>query len=200
MLCEGTRCVWPRSATSRSQTHRGFTERQVERVVKIFNEDGRAFIRSSAEQLLKTDTHVEIFSQVSRLKRPASNVKPIATLTSPKTFNHYILNLPASAITFLPSFIGLYAGHQELFTPITDAKLPIIHVHCFSTKSDDNKEEEMKICKGISEQIGYAMKPGNIETEGEVEVWDVRDVAPLKRMFCASFRLPGEVAFRSDGE
>lgn len=133
---------------------------------------------------------------MSRSKQPASAVKPIATLTSPKTFDHYILNLPASAITFLPSFIGLYAGREDLFAPNTDAKLPIIHVHCFSTKSDDNKGEEIKICEAISEQIRYEMKPGVIETEGGVEVWDVRDVAPLKRMFCASFRLPGEVAFR----
>lgn len=73
----------------------------------------------------------------------------------------------------------------------------MIHVYCFSTKSDDNKEEEIKICKEIGEKLGYEMKPGNdVETEGEVQVWDVRDVAPLKRMFCASFRLPGEVAFR----
>ena len=80
--------------------------------------------------------------------------------------------------------------------PHSDAKLPMIHVHCFSTKSDDNKEEEMKICKQISEQIGDEMRPGDVETEGEVQVWDVRDVAPTKRMFCASFRLPGKVAFR----
>lgn len=169
---------------------------KVHRFVKVFNEDGRTFIRSSAERLLKTDTHVKIHKGVSRLKQPASTVKPIATLTSPKTFNHYILNLPASAITFLPSFIGLYVGREEFFTPNTDAKLPFIHVHCFSTKSDGNKEEETKICKEVSEQIGYEMKPGSIETEGEVQVWDVRDVAPTKRMFCASFRLPGEVAFK----
>ena len=147
--------------------------------------------------MLETDTYVRISRQESRLKRLASDVKPVATLTSPKTFNHYILNLPASAITFLPSFIGLYADRERLFWPNTNTKLPIIHVYCFSTKSDDNKEEEIKICKEISEQLGYEMKPGDdVETEGEVQVWDVRDVAPLKRMFCASFRLPGEVAFR----
>ena len=73
----------------------------------------------------------------------------------------------------------------------------MIHVYCFSTKSDDNKEAEIKICKAISEQLRYEMKPGSIETEGEVQIWDVRDVAPLKRMFCASFRLPGEVAYRT---
>ena len=134
------------------------------------------------------------------MKQPASTVKPTATLVSPKVFNHYILNLPASAITFLPAFIGLYAGREDLFRPSTDAKLPTIHVHCFSTKSDDNKAEEIKICQQVSEQLGYEMRPGDIETEGAVQVWDVRDVAPLKRMFCASFRLPGEVAFRVAGK
>ena len=73
-------------------------------------------------------------------------------------------------------------------------------MHCFSTKSDDNKEEGVKICREISEQIKYEMRPGDVETEGGVQVWDVRDVAPLKRMFCASFRLPGVVAFSVVGD
>lgn len=73
----------------------------------------------------------------------------------------------------------------------------MVHVYCFNTKSDDNKEEEVKICQEISEQIGYEMKPGNPENAREVEIWDVRDVAPLKRMFCATFRLPMEVAFKT---
>jgi tRNA (guanine37-N1)-methyltransferase len=68
-------------------------------------------------------------------------------------------------------------------------------VYCFSTKSDDNVEEGKKICEEITQQLGFEMKPGKIE-DGGVEVHDVRDVAPKKRMFCASFRLPTEVAFR----
>lgn len=69
----------------------------------------------------------------------------------------------------------------------------MVHVYCFSTKSDDKKIEEEKICREISGQLGYGVdKVG----DAEMEVWDVRDVAPQKRMFCASFRLPEEVAFR----
>lgn len=102
------------------------------------------------------------------------------------------MNLPASALTFLPDFIGLYRGQEPLFVPYATAKLPMIHVYCFSTKSDDNKAEEIKICKEISEQLKHEVKPG----DPEVTIWDVRDVAPQKRMFCASFRLPKEVAFR----
>lgn len=72
----------------------------------------------------------------------------------------------------------------------------MIHVYCFSTKSDENKAEEAKICREVSAQLGY--KIGNVGEE-DVEIWDVRDVAPQKRMFCASFRLPREVAFREIG-
>ena len=68
----------------------------------------------------------------------------------------------------------------------------MIHVYCFSTKSDDNKEEKAKICQEVSTQLGYEIGP----EDKEVSIWDVRDVAPQKRMFCATFRLPADVAFR----
>ena len=110
----------------------------------------------------------------------------------PKTFGHYVMNLPATAITFLDAFIGLYHGQEELFAPYTSTKLPMIHVHCFSSKSDDNVRERLEICDNISSQIGFTIRPNG----EDVTIWDVRDVAPQKRMFCASFRLPAEVAFR----
>lgn len=102
------------------------------------------------------------------------------------------MNLPATAIDFLGSFNGLYHGREDLFEPHTGSKLPMIHVHCFSTKSDDNVREGIEICQRISEKLGYEVKPG----DEELVIYDVREVAPKKRMFCASFRLPAEVAFR----
>jgi tRNA (guanine37-N1)-methyltransferase len=102
------------------------------------------------------------------------------------------MNLPASAIDFLGSFNGVYHSHEELFEPHTRQKLPMVHVHCFSTKSEDNVKEGIEICERISEKLGYVVKPG----DEELVIHEVRDVAPKKRMFCASFRLPKEVAFR----
>jgi tRNA (guanine37-N1)-methyltransferase len=75
--------------------------------------------------------------------------------------------------------------------------LPIVHCYCFGPKNDLNDDPESKvakqiICKELSEKIGFEITP---ETK-DVEIFDVRDVAPKKRQYCASFRLPAEVAFR----
>lgn len=171
---------------------------KVNQFVRPSCEDGHSFIRSSSSQLLNSKRQITSRPKVSRTARTTENQKafrqvPGETLKEPNIFSHYILNLPASALTFLPSFIGLYNGHDRLFYPHVAVKLPMIHVYCFSTKSDDNKAEEAKICGEISRQLGHEFKGTG---DAEMEIWDVRDVAPQKRMFCASFRLPAEVAFR----
>ncbi|KAL8759460.1 MAG: hypothetical protein Q9199_000765 [Rusavskia elegans] len=171
---------------------------KVNQFVRASCEDGHSFIRSSSYRLLESKRQITLRPKVSRTARTTENQKPFhqfpsETLKEPSVFSHYILNLPASALTFLPNFIGLYNGHDHLFYPHVAAKLPMIHVYCFSTKSDDNKAEEAKICGEIGRQLGYEFEGTG---DAEMEIWDVRDVAPQKRMFCASFRLPAEVAFR----
>lgn len=171
--------------------------------VRPFNTDGLQFIRTATAELLQTEYSVPIFAKkkVSRNDpKPRSPPRPIKTLVQPRLFSHYVMNLPASAITFLPSFIGVYSNVpgvpseeiRKMFAPHTDRKLPLIHVYCFSTKSDDNVAETHEICAEISRQLQYEVKPDT----PELQIHDVRDVAPKKRMFCASFRLPEEVAFR----
>ncbi len=54
-------------------------------------------------------------------------------------------------------------------------------------------KEGIEICQRITEKLGYEVKLG----DKDLVIYEVRDVAPKKRMFCASFRLPREVAFRS---
>lgn len=104
------------------------------------------------------------------------------------------MNLPASAIEFLHHYKGLYAGHEDLFADGKN-KLPLIHVHCFALKSDD-EVPLIDICERITAELGVKMHHGSDpEKEKEVLIHDVRDVAPAKRMFCATFRLPAEVAF-----
>lgn len=177
---------------------------KVDAYVKPFNEDGLDFIKTATASLLTAPEYsVPIFAKKKTSRndpKPHSPPRPIKTLVQPRLFSHYVMNLPASAITFLPSFIGLYtrvpglpaAEIRKMFAPHTEMPLPMIHVYCFSTKSEDNVAETLEICAEISRQLGHEVTP---ETP-ELKIWDVRDVAPKKRMFCASFRLPEEVAFR----
>ncbi|KAL8826697.1 MAG: hypothetical protein Q9191_003644 [Dirinaria sp. TL-2023a] len=163
---------------------------KVSQFVRHFQEDGHSFIRTSAQKLLQTEHEVVIPSKASR-NAPRPPASSATVIKQPKTFSHYVMNLPASALTFLPSFKGLHKGQEHLFAPQTDVELPMVHAHCFSTKSHDNKAEEIKICHEISQQLGHPVRPD----DKDVMVWNVRDVAPQKTMFCASFRLPPEVAF-----
>ncbi|KAL8785444.1 MAG: hypothetical protein Q9213_003374 [Squamulea squamosa] len=187
-----------RSLVANAKRNKDSMAVKVTQLIRASCEDGHSFIRTSSIQLLNSNRQITIHPKVSRTARTTENQKPfhqtpVEVLKEPKTFSHYILNLPASALTFLSNFIGIYGHHEHLLYPHTDVKLPMVHVYCFSTKSDDNKAEEAKICGEISWQLGYKIKvPG----DEEMEIWDVRDVAPQKRMFCASFRLPAEVAFR----
>ncbi|KAE8441541.1 hypothetical protein EG329_004849 [Mollisiaceae sp. DMI_Dod_QoI] len=186
---------------------------KVHHFVRPHCEDGHTFIRSAADNLLAlASTGENTISIPSRVYRSKSRTGPPpqpTVVTIPPTISHFVMNLPATAIDFLGSFNGLYSGHEALFQE-EGYKLPMIHVHCFSTKSDDNIAESHEICQKITEKLGYKVHPRigqgrnvNLEDwqklkldEGEVLVREVRDVAPKKRMFCASFRVPREVAFR----
>ncbi|ELR09146.1 tRNA(m(1)G37)methyltransferase [Pseudogymnoascus destructans] len=187
--------------------------------IRTFNTDGHKFIHQCAQDLLAVskagENKVSVPSKQPRMSR-SQKVRPHpippTVVEIPQTISHFVMNLPATAITFLPAFRGLYAGHESLFAPHTATKLPMVHVHCFSTKSEDNVKEGIEISGIVSEMLGVKMEfEGAVEKvegdprkrkeavgevkEGRVRVHDVRDVAPLKRMFCASFRIPAEVAF-----
>jgi len=166
--------------------------------VRAFHGDGRAFIRAAPARLWREPARAVILP-AKRPPRSSADPKaplpPPTTITCPRTFAHFVMNLPASALTFLPAFVGVYAA-----AGIPQGEpLPKIHAYCFSTKSDDNAAQRAMICAEISRQLGFEMAPGDGEREGTVAVHDVRDVAPNKRMFCASFVLPAEVAWREVG-
>ncbi|CAK1354420.1 tRNA (guanine(37)-N1)-methyltransferase [Cercospora beticola] len=166
---------------------------RVQDYVQPFNEDGRTFIRRAVQELAKAEHTVHVTKRPSR-KEPDAKPEVLKTLHQPRTFQHFVMNLPATAITFLPSFIGVYTPELRQLLG-AELRMPLIHVYCFSTKSDDNVKEGLEIAAEISRQLETTLRPGKIE-DGDVQIYDVRDVAPKKRMFCASFRLPEEVAFR----
>lgn len=177
---------------------------KVKEFVKAFNTDGRDFIRRSAREFLEHRAEKVAITPKGRAdRRQRQGRSPERQiLVRPPTVDHYVMNLPATAIEFLDAFIGSFAGKESLFEPHTDRKLPMIHVYCFSGHSDNVRNEHIDICQRISDRMGFTMTPddtigGTGNSERELEIYNVRLVSPQKQMFCASFRLPREVAFRS---
>lgn len=171
--------------------------------MEAYNEDGRTFVPLAVRNLVESTA-----SDQSRIRlplKPAPNRDPQTPkpeprfVIKPRTFDHFVMNLPATALTFLDVFIGIYKQDEELFRGSSGRKLPMIHVYCF-LKSEErfvgsenpDLSPEAEICHEISDRLRHPVTPST----PEVQIVDVRDVAPKKRMFCASFRLPAEVAFR----
>jgi len=171
------------------------TRPQVSQFVRPFCEDGRVFVHKAADSVLSASQNGE-FAVVPAPRPKSKSLPPVEPkrVPIPPTISHFVMNLPATAIEFLGHYRGIYAGHEDLFTPNTMTKLPMVHVHCFSFKADD-ETPLIDICQRITKYIGFEMKHGDPENEGEVSIHDVRNVSPSKRMFCASFRIPREVAF-----
>ncbi|KAK3906868.1 putative undecaprenyl pyrophosphate protein [Staphylotrichum tortipilum] len=197
---------------------------KVSQFVRPFCADGREFIHTAAEAVLSASRNGEHATIACKVKpqaprapspsRPGSPPSKKArrpakveneAIPIPPTISHFVMNLPASAIEFLSSYRGVYAGQEALFHPLGPAKLPVVHVHCFSYKADD-ETPGADIRERISRELGYPVKASSAEgaeagagddeyEEGVVRIHRVRDVAPAKSMYCASFRLPREVAF-----
>ena len=85
-------------------------------------------------------------------------------------FDHYIMNLPASA----PSFIEHFADLQFKNSPL---------VHCYLFVKDIDGNPPIDPVSVIHEHL-----PINISIE-IIHVQNVRSVAPLKTMYCVSFKI-----------
>lgn len=182
------------------------TLNKVDDFVKPFHLDGREFIRDSPKLLLnwaETSKTVEKKKLVKRRKvegaTTSSSTYEITKVDIPKYLTNYVMNLPDSALTFLDEFIGLYSRDPEVervVRSLSDFKLPTINVHCFEKyASDESPEPAMEeLHKRVHARI---VKLIDFEIPFEsCKFHLVRKVAPTKPMFCVTFELPEEVAFK----
>ncbi|KAA8902483.1 guanine(37)-N1-methyltransferase [Sphaerosporella brunnea] len=184
---------------------RGNIERnKVGAFVRAFNTDGRAFIRSSirqlyAEHLNPATNPATVPGQPLKYSRtraqagiPQPAKAPDRKIPVPPTFAHFVMNLPASAVEFLDAFRGAYRGMEHVFADgEAKLRLPLIHVHTFHRELPGRGPEFARedVLAAIKRHLGAEVRDRDLELE------DVRRVAPRKVMYCASFRLPAEAAF-----
>lgn len=175
------------------------TRNKVSNFVCAFQSDGADFIKTATHRLLRQQRTFtkRPFINIPRSATPAEKEKLLtdvaaksSELREPPTFDHYIMNLPATGIDFLPAFKGIYHGHERLFAPINGRRLPMVHVYTFQARYDEEDQERAELQKRLSESIGFELSDAD-----EVYLHRARLVAPNKLYYCASFRLPAAVAF-----
>jgi tRNA (guanine37-N1)-methyltransferase len=135
---------------------------QVQEKLRVSEIDGHAFIKSAPELAWtqpfaphvprgsSTSTREE--QKAARKERerrkaeglpplPAAPVEPAPT-PKPRLPDHYIMNLPDSALSFLPSFPSSYTAllsnesFKEAYPDIESVPMPLIHVYCFTREME----------------------------------------------------------------
>lgn len=139
----------------------------------VFNKSGDVFIRE--------DVREDLLRRVTDAKYRSSKF-------------HIAMNLPDTAHTFLPAFVGLFSEPElSLFT---DGRLPTAHLYCF-VKEQKNANGQLQ--KGHAEAVARKLveEALDMRLSRTAEVLNVRNVAPNKDMVRVSFTLPREVLARS---
>lgn len=102
---------------------------------------------------------------------------------------HFVMNLPALAVTFLDTFTGTQWNIND--NPNMDTKL-LVHVYLFSygTTIEIAKNEGIK---QVAENLKLLSKDNEIPdfwVKNIIGIYYVRDVSPSKYMFLISFTIP----------
>ncbi|KAH8835565.1 Met-10+ like-protein-domain-containing protein [Flagelloscypha sp. PMI_526] len=166
-------------------------DNNVENAVRPFCEDGREFIAKIPDKLFNEPlpgyTQPQSISKKRKIERSARNagapLLPEAPVPPRNRIDHFVMNLPDSAITFLDAFRGIFsAPHlREMYTV-----MPQVHCYCFTRELEEEKARA-DVIQRCEKQLGHALP-------SQVALHLVRSVAPNKHMYCISFQLPFEVA------
>ncbi|PLW22001.1 hypothetical protein PCANC_04343 [Puccinia coronata f. sp. avenae] len=123
--------------------------------------------------------------------------RPFLLNPTPLLPNHFIINLPDSAISFLDAFRDLYRPlqhHPEFIHAVRSNldKLPLLHCYCFTRQVDDPSPD---ICQRVSEVLKFNVLP---TTVSHFQLKFIRAVAPHKDMYRITFQLPIDLLLLPD--
>lgn len=113
--------------------------------VKAYNLDAREFIKQAIIDL-KNPSIVADLNDTSKknfVKHQSKKRKIDFKQLDRRNFDHFVMNLPATAPSFLDTFKGIFSRED---------KLPMIHVYCFS-KSDTPEKDAVEVLDFINYRI-----------------------------------------------
>lgn len=142
---------------------------KVKALVRTYNLDGAAFIKQS-------------FTDAKSIQ-PAGQRVP---------FQHYVMNLPASAIEFIGAYRGLYTAHSHR---IDQTEAPFLHLYTFSTSEVPTEDILARMSHYWKLPADYldAQKDA-LQTAFHM----VRKVSPKKEMWRVSMRIPLKVLYNEE--
>ena len=127
--------------------------------LRVYCEDGRDFIRSSFRRAfdepfapytervsLRKKQRNERKNRQEQAQTTEGEVAPkIVAAERPKRnrIDHFVMNLPDSAISFLDAFRGVLSTSDRALCGIYES-LPLIHCHCFTRFVGDEAEADIR--------------------------------------------------------
>lgn len=140
------------------------TTGQLEDLVRPACEDGRDFILAAAKRafnspfppyagprLSKTRQQQLAKEKRSKLDVDSLSTEPTSQESAPRrTVDHYVMNLPDSAITFLGAFRGIFASDErgkgsadrQYSGLYGEGRMPMVHCHCFTRELEIERAEK----------------------------------------------------------
>lgn len=134
---------------------------QVSANLRVYSEDGRAFIRSSIKRAFeqpfppssekkpskRRQQRDERRSRQDKMRdRDSKEESPNASERSDRNrIGHFVMNLPDSAIEFLDAYRGLFKAEDQGLIKVYDT-MPLVHCYCF-TRFLEPREAERDIRK-----------------------------------------------------
>lgn len=143
---------------------------QVNDLVRVSCEDGRAFIRSIVKRVYDDPfpayagpkrSKIQEEKERRRLQRPEWKGKVFSSpvvLPARKMISHFVMNLPDSSITFLDAFRGILVDGGSRNLAEVYHQMPMIHCYCFTRELElQSAERDIRQVRFVDARIDQLM-------------------------------------------